>query len=131
MCKDSPGFVVNRFFVPWLNEACLLLQEGIASAAAIDAVAMKAFRIGLGPFALMNLTGPPIALHSTDYLAEQLETPSYVGAENLREMVEAGDQWEIGEDTECSDEAAQKIRTSYWGKFSQSPDKLLMRKFVL
>ena len=116
ICKDRPGFVVNRFFVPWLNEACLLLQEGVASAAAIDAVAMKAFRIGLGPFALMNLTGPPIALHSTDYLAEQLETPRYVGAENLREMVEAGNQWDIGEDTECSDEAAQKIRTRLLGQ---------------
>ena len=58
LCKDRPGFVVNRFFVPWLNEACLLLQEGVASAAAIDAVSMKAFKIGMGPFALMNLTGP-------------------------------------------------------------------------
>ena len=24
ICKDRPGFVVNRFFVPWLNEACIL-----------------------------------------------------------------------------------------------------------
>ena len=116
LCKDRPVFVVNRFFVPWLNEACLLLQEGVASAAAIDAVAMKAFRIGLGPFALMNLTGPPIALHSTDYLAEQLETPRYVGAENLREMVEAGNQWEIGEDTDCSEDAAEMIKTRLLGQ---------------
>jgi len=116
LCKDRPGFVVNRFFVPWLNEACLLLQEGIASAAAIDAVAMKAFRIGMGPFALMNLTGPPIALHSTDYLAEQLETPRYVGAENLREMVAAGNQWDIGEDTDCSEEAAEAIRVRLLGQ---------------
>ena len=116
LCKDRPGFVVNRFFVPWLNEACLLLQEGVASAAAIDAVAMKAFRIGLGPFALMNLTGPPIALHSTDYLAEQLETPRYVGAENLREMVEAGNQWDIGEDTDCSEDAAEIIKTRLLGQ---------------
>lgn len=116
ICKDRPGFVVNRFFVPWLNEACLLLQEGVASAAAIDAVAMKAFRIGMGPFALMNLTGPPIALHSTDYLAEQLETQRYVGAENLRKMVEAGDQWEIGEDTECSEEAEIIIKTRLLGQ---------------
>jgi len=28
VCKDRPGFVVNRFFVPWLNEACRLLEEG-------------------------------------------------------------------------------------------------------
>ena len=116
LCKDRPGFVVNRFFVPWLNEACLLLQEGVASAAAIDAVAMKAFRIGLGPFALMNLTGPPIALHSTDYLAEQLNTPRYVGAENLRKMVEAGDQWEIGDDIQCSDSAAEIIKTRLLGQ---------------
>ena len=116
LCKDRPGFVVNRFFVPWLNEACLLLQEGVATAAAIDAVAMKAFRIGLGPFALMNLTGPPIALHSTDYLAEQLETPRYVGAENLREMVEAGNQWDIGEDIDCSEDAAEMIKTRLLGQ---------------
>ena len=38
VCADRPGFVVNRFFVPWLNEACLLLEEGVANAAQIDAV---------------------------------------------------------------------------------------------
>lgn len=116
ICKDRPGFVVNRFFVPWLNEACLLLQEGVASAAAIDAVAKKAFRIGMGPFALMNLTGPPIALHSTDYLAEQLHCPRYLGAANLRKMVEEGGMWDIGEDSECSDEAAAIIRQRLMGQ---------------
>ena len=35
VCADRPGFVVNRFFVPWLNEACLLLEEGVANAAQI------------------------------------------------------------------------------------------------
>ena len=116
ICKDRPGFVVNRFFVPWLNEACMLLQEGVASAAAIDAVAEKAFRIGMGPFALMNLTGPPIALHSTDYLAEQLHCPRYTGAANLRKMVEEGGMWDIGEDSECSDEAAAIIRQRLMGQ---------------
>ena len=116
ICKDRPGFVVNRFFVPWLNEACLLLQEGVASAAAIDAVAEKAFRIGMGPFALMNLTGPPIALHSTDYLAEQLHCPRYTGAANLRKMVSDGEMWEIGEDTDCDDEAAAIIRQRLMGQ---------------
>ncbi len=98
VCADRPGFVVNRFFVPWLNEACLLLEEGSANAAQIDAIARKAFRIGLGPFGLMNLTGPPIALHSTDYLAEQLNTPRYNGADNLRELVKANAQWDVSQD---------------------------------
>ena len=104
VCADRPGFVVNRFFVPWLNEACLLLEEGVANAAQIDAIACKAFRIGLGPFGLMNLTGPPIALHSTDYLAEQLSTPRYMGAQNLRDLVAANDQWDVSGDAAYSDD---------------------------
>ncbi|MGB1233743.1 MAG: 3-hydroxyacyl-CoA dehydrogenase NAD-binding domain-containing protein, partial [Poseidonia sp.] len=104
VCADRPGFVVNRFFVPWLNEACLLLEEGAANAAQIDAIACKAFRIGLGPFGLMNLTGPPIALHSTDYLAEQLNTPRYTGAANLRALVEANEQWDVSEEATYTDE---------------------------
>ena len=115
VCGDRPGFVVNRFFVPWLNEACLLLEEGHGTAAQIDAVACKAFRIGLGPFGLMNLTGPPIALHSTDYLAEQLETPRYNGAANLRELVSDNRMWDIEDDNTYSEEQYEVISRRLYG----------------
>ena len=115
VCGDRPGFVVNRFFVPWLNEACLLLEEGHGTAAQIDAVACKAFRIGLGPFGLMNLTGPPIALHSTDYLAEQLETPRYNGAANLRDLVSDNRMWDIEEDNTYSEEQYEVISRRLYG----------------
>ena len=115
VCKDKPGFVVNRFFVPWLNEACLLMQEGHGTPAQIDAVARKSFNIGMGPFALMNLTGPPIALHSTDYLAQQLNTPRYNGAQNLRDLVDKNDMWEISDDEECEEELASIIRERLLG----------------
>ena len=114
VCGDRPGFVVNRFFVPWLNEACLLLEEGVATAAQIDAAARKAFRIGLGPFGLMNLTGPPIALHSTDYLAEQLHTPRYVGAQNLRDLIDANEQWDVtGDETFTAEQYASVAERLY------------------
>ena len=116
VCKDRPGFVVNRFFVPWLNEACLLLDEGVGTMAQIDAVARDAFRIGLGPFALMNLTGPTIALHATDYLAEQLDTVRYTGAASLRELVSSGEMWQIGNETESSEEASRVIRERLLGQ---------------
>jgi len=116
VCKDRPGFVVNRFFVPWLNEACLLLEEGFGTTAQIDAVACAAFDIGMGPFALMNLTGPPIALHSTNYLAEQLDTPRYTGAKSLQELVEAGIMWEIDEETDCNPEATKIISERLLGQ---------------
>ena len=115
VCGDRPGFVVNRFFVPWLNEACLLLEEGVATAAQIDAAACKAFRIGLGPFGLMNLTGPPIALHSTDYLAEQLHTPRYTGAQNLRDLIEANEHWDVSGDETYSDEQYATVSERLYG----------------
>ena len=109
------GFVVNRFFVPWLNEACLLLEEGVATAAQIDAAACKAFRIGLGPFGLMNLTGPPIALHSTDYLAEQLKTPRYTGAQNLRDLIDANEHWDVSGDEAYSQDQFKAISERLYG----------------
>ncbi len=115
VCADRPGFVVNRFFVPWLNEACLLLEEGVATAAQIDAAACKAFRIGLGPFGLMNLTGPPIALHSTDYLSEQLHTPRYNGAQNLRDLIAANEHWSIEGEESYSDAQFATISERLYG----------------
>ena len=116
VCKDRPGFVVNRFFVPWINEACRLLEEGVATTAQIDAVACREFRIGLGPFALMNLTGPTIALHSSDYLSEQLSVPRFAGADNMRALVDEGEMWDIGEDGACDKEAARKIKERLMGQ---------------
>ena len=117
VCKDRPGFVVNRFFVPWINEACRLLEEGVATASQIDAVACREFRIGLGPFGLMNLTGPTIALHSSDYLSEQLSTPRFAGAGNMRKLVEEGGMWELSEDDgECDDAAAKLVKERLMGQ---------------
>ena len=122
ICKDRPGFVVNRFFVPWLNEACRLLEEGVGTTAQIDAVARDAFRIGLGPFALMNLTGSPIAMHSTDYLATQLNTPRYSATQSLRDLVAEGRTWDVEGEERCDDEAAVRILERLLGQvFAVSP----------
>jgi len=96
--KDTNGFAVNRFFVPWLNESCKLLEEGIASIAEIDKVCMKTFGIGMGPFALMNATGVPIALHSQKTLEHF--GPSYKVAAFLEKQVASGKNWDTaGTDT--------------------------------
>ena len=116
VCKDRPGFVVNRFFVPWLNEACHLVDEGVASIAQIDAVAENAFNLRMGPFALMNLTGPSIALHATNYLAEQLNCARYYGAECLKQTIAESGMWDIGEITECDDETSQIISERLLGQ---------------
>ena len=103
ICKDKPGFAVNRFFVPWLNEAVLILEDNLGTPEQIDAIAREVFEIGMGPFALMNATGLPIALHSSDYLSEQLETPRFSGASLLRKTVNTGNKWILDENYEESE----------------------------
>lgn len=62
-CADAYGFVVNRFFVPWLNEAVRLHDEGIPIEV-IEQVSKNVFGIGMGPFELMNATGITVAFHA-------------------------------------------------------------------
>ncbi len=92
-CKDSYGFVVNRFFVPWLNEACRLLEDNIGNIPTIDAVCMEKFGIGMGPFALMNATGVPIACHSQKTLEVYGEL--YKTSEKLIEQTELNQAWNL------------------------------------
>ncbi len=98
LVKDAPGFAVNRFFVPWLNEAARLYEEGFGSIVFIDQVACEVFGVGMGPFALMNATGVPIAMHAADGLASELHA-FYAPAKILCQQVEAKKDWNI-EDTQ-------------------------------
>ncbi len=93
--KDAYGFAVNRFFVPWLNESVKLLDEGIGTMEIIDAVCMKTFGIGMGPFALMNATGVPIALHAQRTL--EFFGPSYKVAGLLEKQVDKRENWPLGD----------------------------------
>lgn len=96
LVKDAPGFAVNRFFVPWLNEAARLYEEGCGSIAFIDRIACEVFGVGMGPFALMNATGVPIAMHAADGLASELD-PFYASAGILCRQVEAKQNWDVEE----------------------------------
>jgi enoyl-CoA hydratase/3-hydroxyacyl-CoA dehydrogenase len=107
--RDAPGFAVNRFFVPWLNEAARLFEEGVASTEVIDRVAAATFGIGMGPFALMNATGVPIALHSAANLAEAYGA-FYAPAAALKRQVEKGEPWVIAAGGGKDDEGTVRER---------------------
>ncbi len=93
-CADAPGFVVNRYFVPWVNEAVRCLAQGVADIASIEAAAKDAFQIGLGPFELMNVTGVPIALHAATTLGQRLG-PFYAPDPRLAQQVAAREPWVV------------------------------------
>jgi enoyl-CoA hydratase/3-hydroxyacyl-CoA dehydrogenase len=92
--SDSYGFIVNRFFLPWLTEAVRMLEEGVGSTATIDEAAKSAFAIGMGPFELMNVTGIPIAVHTAATLTRAFG-PLYEAPALLREQMASGRPWAL------------------------------------
>lgn len=108
--EDAPGFIVNRYFVPWLNESVRLFQEGVADLSTIEAAAKEAFRIGMGPFELMNLTGMPIAVHAANTLGRKLGS-FYLPAKALEEQVASGRPWDLSAEPgeQGKEEVAQRL----------------------
>jgi enoyl-CoA hydratase/3-hydroxyacyl-CoA dehydrogenase len=94
LVKDAPGFAVNRFFVPFLNEAARMLAEGLADVATIEEAGKRAFKIGMGPFELMNVTGIPIAVHAATTLGNELG-PFYAPAPILKAQMEKKANWNL------------------------------------
>ena len=98
---DAPGFAVNRFFVPWLNEATRILEDGIANIPTIDETAKKVFKVPMGPFELMNVTGIPIAYHSTVGLGNKLGD-FYIHSDCLKKQFESKEQWDMRGEVDAS-----------------------------
>ena len=88
--KNAPGFVVNRILVPMINEAILVLQEGLATAQDID----DGMRLGcnqpIGPLALADLIGLDTLLSIVEAFHEGFNDSKYRPAPLLKEMVAAG-----------------------------------------
>jgi len=55
--KDSPGFVINRILMPYINEAIYTLSEGISTVEAIDKCMKLGTNVPMGPLALADLVG--------------------------------------------------------------------------
>jgi len=92
--KDAPGFAVNRFFSPLLNESIRVLGEGIANIPTIEKAAMDCLGIGMGLYDLMNVSGIPIEYHTQNTLHETLGS-FYAPAERLITQFESGELWDL------------------------------------
>jgi 3-hydroxybutyryl-CoA dehydrogenase len=61
LCKDAPGFIVNRVARHYYLEAMKLVEQGIASIETVDEI-MEASGFKMGPFRLMDLIGMDVNL---------------------------------------------------------------------
>ena len=74
VCKDSPGFLVNRIARPFYIESLRLVEENQISFETIDTL-LEASGFKLGPFKLMDLIGNDINYSVSSSVYEQLNKP--------------------------------------------------------
>lgn len=86
---DSPGFVINRLYLPLVNEAFFALETGLASAEEIDKSCTKGLGFPLGPLAAADAFGLDILLACMNTFHRELGD-KYQPAPLLVKLVKAG-----------------------------------------
>lgn len=90
LSKDIPGFLVNRMLIPFLNEACFALQEGVGSPEDLDLAGKLGLNHPMGPLELADLIGLDTCLAIAEVLHREFGDDKYRAASVLRNLVAAG-----------------------------------------
>ena len=88
--NDSPGFVINRAMMIFVNEAIFMVQEQIARAEDIDTLFKTCFGHKMGPLQTADLIGLDTILQSLQVLYESFNDDKYRPSFLLKKMVDAG-----------------------------------------
>ena len=88
--KDAPGFLVNRMLIPFLNEACFALEQGLGTPEDIDAGARLGLNHPMGPLELADLIGLDTTLFIAEVLHREFGDSKYRAATILKNLVSAG-----------------------------------------
>ena len=90
VCKDTPGFIVNRVARPYYSEALRIYDEGIADMATIDQ-AMRDQGFRMGPFELMDMIGHDVNYTVTESVFTAMYfDPRFRPSITQKKLVEAG-----------------------------------------
>lgn len=91
ICKDTPGFIVNRILQPWYNESYNIFDEGLAAMLDIDTAIKTAYNYRMGPFELRDLVGLDIAMLGTETIYKELKNDRFKPPQCLVRRFRAGD----------------------------------------
>jgi len=89
--QDTPGFLVNRFLIPFENDCIRALEAGVATAASIDRAVELGLRYPMGPFRLLDIVGLDIHRAVSLALYEQLRDPRLAPPPLVDRMIAAGE----------------------------------------
>ena len=90
LCKDAPGFIVNRVARPYYIESLRIAEQGETNIETIDAL-LQSSGFKMGPFKLMDLIGNDINYAVSCSVYEQMGKPERLKPSYLQEeKVKAG-----------------------------------------
>jgi 3-hydroxybutyryl-CoA dehydrogenase len=90
VARDYPGFIVNRLLIPFLNEACDALMNGVGTVEDVDTSIRLGLNHPMGPFQLADLIGLDTVLAIARVLHNGLGDAKYRPSPLLVKYVEAG-----------------------------------------
>src|SRR5438105_9396734 len=89
-CHDTPGFVVNRVLIPFLNDCVRVLDEARVTPADLDAGMKHGAGWPMGPCELVDLVGIDVHVHASEALWEKLREPRMAPPPRLVAMANPG-----------------------------------------
>jgi len=90
-CKDTPGFVTNRLFIPYLLASMRLLERGDATKEGIDKACKLGLGYSMGPIELSDYIGlDSILFCSQGWMKDYPGVQEFEYPELLKKMVEEG-----------------------------------------
>ena len=91
LCKDTPGFIVNRVARPFYGEALRIYEEGLADFVTIDYAMTSIGGFKMGPFELMDYIGNDVNYTVTETVFEAFYyDPRFKPSFTQKRLKEAG-----------------------------------------
>ena len=114
------GYALDPVFEGLFYACALLAERSVATTKEIDVVCKKTFKMGVGSFTAMNLTGGnPITAVGLDNYTTKIG-PYWRTPESLKQKVADNEPWDVparGEKVEVSEDVATKVRDALMGAY--------------
>lgn len=88
--KDSPGFILNYFLVPFENDCIRALEAGMGTVESIDKAVTLGLGYPMGTFTLLDIVGLDIHRAVSMSLYEQIRDPRFAPPPLVDQMISAG-----------------------------------------
>jgi len=88
--RDSPGFILNYFLIPFNNDAIRLVEAGVAAPADIDRALKTGLGYAMGPLELLDLVGLDTHLLVAEALYAATHEPRAAVPALVKRMIAAG-----------------------------------------